>query len=296
MAILDDLQPVQDAKEIKACLEEFNRNVRYHSKRIRRSLSGTECWIFDPDRNWFGPAKFVGYSGMTFPIYFQAIEENVERGRGCFPPRLDEIQQVLSADFEDRAELHDPLVEWVEDLLGSGAFRKVQKIREKWRFVVLQKRRGARRSRTVRETRKQSNLSDSKPELRKPQSDAPEAVDLAEPKPPDRKEVTDSRIVRDSALARRIKKKHKYRCQRCNKALKLADGQGYAEVHHLRPLGKAHDGPDVEGNVLVVCPNCHALLDFGAIDLDEKKIKRRHLHGPSPEYIEYHNTDVFRDG
>jgi len=50
----------------------------------------------------------------------------------------------------------------------------------------------------------------------------------------------------------------------------LPGGVAYAEGAHIRPLGKPHDGDDVEGNVLCLCPNDHLLLDRGAVFLTDK--------------------------
>jgi putative restriction endonuclease len=43
----------------------------------------------------------------------------------------------------------------------------------------------------------------------------------------------------------------------------------YAEGAHIRPLGRPHNGPDVHGNVLCLCPNCHVLFDQGAITIED---------------------------
>jgi len=49
--------------------------------------------------------------------------------------------------------------------------------------------------------------------------------------------------------------------------LQISAGEFYLEAHHLKPLGKRHNGPDMEKNLVCVCPNCHVLLDFNAIRL-----------------------------
>ena len=96
------------------------------------------------------------------------------------------------------------------------------------------------------------------------------------------------RILRDTALARKAKELHQYKCQICGQALTLADNTLYAEAHHIRPLGKPHDGPDVPGNILCVCPNDHVLLDYGAIKLDKTL-----LHGIDSAFIDYHNERIY---
>lgn len=71
------------------------------------------------------------------------------------------------------------------------------------------------------------------------------------------------RIVRSTAVAERVKRLHNYRCQVCGERLGTPGGP-YAEAAHIRPLGRPHDGPDVEENILCLCPNHHVLFDqFG---------------------------------
>ncbi|MBQ1094416.1 HNH endonuclease [Streptomyces sp. B93] len=77
------------------------------------------------------------------------------------------------------------------------------------------------------------------------------------------------RMVRDSALIRRIKKLYDHECQICGLRLVDPDGKPYSEGAHIKPLGKPHYGPDVEPNVLCLCPNCHVLLDVGAVVIED---------------------------
>jgi hypothetical protein len=112
------------------------------------------------------------------------------------------------------------------------------------------------------------------------------------------------RLVRDTAAVRRIKKLYEGECQLCGLRLEGPDGKLYSEGAHIRPLGKPHHGPDVEPNILCLCPNCHVRLDIGAvvIDKDWSVVIRAGLfgaglrtelmvkkgHGVHPEYLRYH--------
>ena len=116
----------------------------------------------------------------------------------------------------------------------------------------------------------------------------PIAKDIAEPSQPDRVKQEIYRILRDTDLTRRAKVDNQYRCQICGETLELKDGKLYIEAHHIKPLGAPHDGPDVRGNILCVCPNHHVLLDYGAIKLDAAQLK-----GVDSEYIDYHNEHIF---
>jgi predicted restriction endonuclease len=117
----------------------------------------------------------------------------------------------------------------------------------------------------------------------------PAANDLGEPDPTKVMALT-YRILRDTKLARQIKKLHKDTCQLCRKQLKLSGQITYAEAHHIRPLGSPHNGPDVSGNIIVVCPTCHVLCDFAAIELKMAKIYAVKDHSVDQKFLNYHNT------
>ncbi|MGW2861589.1 YDG/SRA domain-containing protein [Streptomyces sp. NPDC001205] len=96
--------------------------------------------------------------------------------------------------------------------------------------------------------------------------------------------TTVERIVRDTAVVRRVKRWYDYTCQICQLALTISDqGANYAEGAHIQSLGANH-GPDVDGNVLCLCPNCHVRLDRGAIYLtDDLEVIDRYAESPGPQ-------------
>lgn len=118
--------------------------------------------------------------------------------------------------------------------------------------------------------------------------------DVGEIEATSRLAVTIQRVVRDTALSRRLKRLHKDRCQICGTALQLGHGETYSEAHHLQPLGAPHNGPDVEGNILVLCPNHHILCDYAAIQLHIQDIQILRHHELRMNYIDYHNQLVVR--
>jgi len=79
--------------------------------------------------------------------------------------------------------------------------------------------------------------------------------------------------------------------QLCENRLEIAAGQYYSEVHHIKPLGRPHNRPDVLENMICVCPNCHALLDLGGIVFGDNsfKVVKHPING---EYLRYHNGEV----
>ena len=101
--------------------------------------------------------------------------------------------------------------------------------------------------------------------------------------------TTTIRIVRDTTLARRIKDLHQNECQMCGFTIELADGSRYSEAHHIKPLGAPHNGPDVAGNIIVLCPNHHAMCDYGAIPIRAAELRGNPEHEIGLEYVEYHN-------
>jgi len=120
----------------------------------------------------------------------------------------------------------------------------------------------------------------------------PEAKDINEP--PKKVQFTTYRILRDTTLTSDVKRVHKYKCQICHaSALKISANTLYAEAHHIKPLGSPHGGLDVLENVLCVCPNCHVLLDYGAIRLDASRLSTNPKHKVGENYIKYHNTHIF---
>jgi len=53
------------------------------------------------------------------------------------------------------------------------------------------------------------------------------------------------------------------------------------------------DWPDVSGNIIVLCPNHHALCDMGAIPLNRSDILTVDGHVISDKSLEYHNDRIF---
>jgi hypothetical protein len=108
--------------------------------------------------------------------------------------------------------------------------------------------------------------------------------------------------LRDTFLAAEMKRKYQDTCQVCRERLQLSHGT-YAESHHIKPLGAPHLGPDVAGNILVVCPNHHVMLDRGALLVDPSSLLVSHVkdavrarpllvypwHQLNRRYIEYHD-------
>lgn len=120
--------------------------------------------------------------------------------------------------------------------------------------------------------------------------------------PPNKITTTITRTVRDTTLSIKVKEERNYRCQVCGTTL-FIKGKGYAETHHVKPLSQ--EGPDIESNMLVLCPNHHILFDYGEIAVspeDGKTVIDGGGHGtgtlkppfPKKEYVEYHYHNIYK--
>nr|WP_078963247.1 YDG/SRA domain-containing protein [Streptomyces durhamensis] len=143
-----------------------------------------------------------------------------------------------------------------------------------------------------------------KEEMNETASDPSEFADGESERFPTTRATSIQRIVRDAAAARRIKELYDHECQVCGMRLVGPDGKPYSEGAHIRPLGNPHNGPDVERNILCLCPNCHVRLDIGAVVIDEdwsiivragvfghdvrSELKRHKKHRVHEEYVQYH--------
>jgi hypothetical protein len=85
--------------------------------------------------------------------------------------------------------------------------------------------------------------------------------------------------LRDSFLAHEVKSRYGSVCQVCRKAIVLSADKFYSEAHHLKPLGSPHFGPDVVGNIVVLCPNHHILFDRAVVTVSPDDFRVRHRVG-----------------
>lgn len=125
-------------------------------------------------------------------------------------------------------------------------------------------------------------------------ADTPMAADADEL--PECVDAKIKRIVRDTLIARSVKKWHNFECQikDCDTIISFPWGQRYAEAHHIRPLGK-HHGRDKTHNVLCLCPNHHAMCDLGIIRLELGELKSAKFHTIDQANIDYHNNSIYRE-
>ncbi|GAB3692146.1 HNH endonuclease [Spirosoma flavus] len=138
---------------------------------------------------------------------------------------------------------------------------------------------------------------DTKIDLATPNLVAEEEIIYGKPK---RVDMRIQRIIRDTALSFNIKKMYNFRCQICQIEISTNSGL-YAEAAHIQPLGIPHNGPDIIGNILCLCPNHHIMLDFGSfgiadnlmlIGMDGKLLKKTN-HAINTLFLKYHREHIF---
>lgn len=115
-----------------------------------------------------------------------------------------------------------------------------------------------------------------------------------------RRASTVLRIVRDTAISRRVKDLHDCHCQVCG--VQLRGAVPYAEAAHIRPLGAPHHGPDTLANVLCLCANHHVLFDLGSFGIDDNlqllglpgRLTSQKKHVVGVEFLAYHRAHFYK--
>ena len=126
---------------------------------------------------------------------------------------------------------------------------------------------------------------------------------------PPRVQTMVSRIIRDTKLSRQVKSENSWKCQICDLSITLNNGNNYSEGHHLRPLGGTYEGPDIKGNIIIVCPTHHTELDYGVIAINPVTSMIEHIDKDNPfhgkrlaykredldnEFLKYHYDHRFK--
>lgn len=113
---------------------------------------------------------------------------------------------------------------------------------------------------------------------------------------PPRIETLVSRIIRDTKLSREVKSENSWKCQICDMSIKLNNGNYYSEGHHLQPLGGEYQGPDIKGNIIIVCPTHHTELDYGVIAINPVTSMIEHIDKDNPYHgkkLAYKRVDLY---
>ncbi|EFW91652.1 HNH endonuclease domain protein [Haladaptatus paucihalophilus DX253] len=141
-------------------------------------------------------------------------------------------------------------------------------------------------------------IADARPDA---PAELPEGTD-----DPERVRRTVETVTRNRKVVERLKERYDYECQLCGTRRRRSRTEGYAEAHHIEPLGGPHFGPDMPENLLVVCPNHHRDLDYGLLRIDPKTHELDHAydgsvgdtltvrkgHAVGSEFLRYHNERI----
>lgn len=103
------------------------------------------------------------------------------------------------------------------------------------------------------------------------------------------------RIIRDTKIIKELKAAHDNTCQICSCKIAIDKHRFYSEGHHIMPLGKPHNGPDIKENIIILCPNCHVKFDNGIIDIKKIKIHENKYHQIDDTYITYYYNYIFKN-
>ncbi|MEU9123440.1 YDG/SRA domain-containing protein [Streptomyces sp. NPDC048506] len=131
-------------------------------------------------------------------------------------------------------------------------------------FLIWQFRLEACEGTPLPKMQHQDKLGDSaEPKVKRANARTKSAGNKSEQAP-----TTVQRIVRSSSVHRRVREWHDNHCQLCGVRIEVPGGS-YSEGAYIRALESPHNGPDTTGNALCLCPNCHVMLDAGAIVLGD---------------------------
>lgn len=181
------------------------------------------------------------------------------------------IQGTMERSAPNRAYSHPP---YYFEAVAHGLYRLTQDGYA--RLSVLNARQEQQRAEEERK-RKAEEENKQKAEQRS------FLMGLTEPtNRPELVEFNGRRFVRDYPAAIKLKPIYGYSCQVCGCTVATFEGVnydncGYAEVHHIRPLGSGHDGPDYPGNMLCLCPNHHAAFDLSTMALHPDSLEVYYL-------------------
>lgn len=110
---------------------------------------------------------------------------------------------------------------------------------------------------------------------------------------PEEREITTTRIIRNTGIVNQIKEEYDHQCQICGEQRMRGEETYYAEGHHLKPLNEG--GPDDIANIVILCPNHHADFDYGQIKVHPESLDVTHAYederGMSLTVISGHNLD-----
>jgi hypothetical protein len=285
-----ELQPdridsfLQTAMDARSEVRTKCRTNYRHLFDLAEYLNGTEAEIENRDAPWLSPALILAWdrgilSGLIAPS--PTVDQLVGFVRG------QRIYQLIGVPQEFAERLASSLAPPYLEHVGVGRF-------DEGAVTV-----GPTAAASVRRSRQTSarDLEEIARSLNTSQ------VSRA------RREVEQQ--LRNAALAAALKGRYQSKCMFCDSRVfvSITPEEFYAEAAHIRPLGRPHNGPDIPGNMLVLCPNCHVQFDAGTITinlvsatemritsaatnhpLEGKAARTRPGHVVEAEYVNWHRN------
>lgn len=92
-----------------------------------------------------------------------------------------------------------------------------------------------------------------------------------------RKRVSVERFERNSWLAETLKVYYNHRCQVCGLDFQPTYNVGLADTHHIQYL--VNGGPDISGNIVVLCPNHHRVVHATEARFDRTELAYHYPNG-----------------
>lgn len=131
-------QIIKNSDELSNNIENFVECCNSKPELVQDLLRRGRCWIYFPKREVFGPAKFLGFKNMGVNKYQWFREHAPQNDSMEFDGRKAKkaIETVLKDNFQESDNLKKELIDWGENLFGSGFFEEIKT--EKWEFIILE--------------------------------------------------------------------------------------------------------------------------------------------------------------
>lgn len=84
-------------------------------------------------------------------------------------------------------------------------------------------------------------------------------------------------LDRNPWLADSLKSYYEHRCQVCGNDFQPTYGVQYSETHHIQYLSQG--GPDISGNMVVLCPNHHRIIHTTHAEFDRESLSYEYPNG-----------------
>lgn len=265
----------------KAMKETVHHELDNNGKKyITRELRENDIYLI---RGRYGSGKRSGYKGTYSMVPVSVLENRFKIYLSSLNKQLLTMQTVYNSG---------QIYEMLEHFNFNKVYHKdaIKYLQEKYEEVLANDNISKIQDIILEKIKSENNASLNKYDKRA--NDIGDSEDILGT---EREDVQISRIIRDSKIVRELKKLHHDRCQICDCQLKFNDNICYSEGHHIRPLGKPHNGDDKKENIIIVCPNCHALCDYGAIKLESNQLNTISEHRIEEKYIEYYSKYLFKD-